>query len=251
MKITKNTRDNPKKLKAVDFFCSGGGMSYGMQKAGIEIIAGIDFDINCKETYEANIIGAEFIHADVFELKEQDLEEKLSLRKNDDELVLIGCSPCQYWSLIRTNKNKSEKSKDLLKEFTRFVMYFKPGYIVVENVPGVLRRKNESGLYDLIDWLKKNGYEKPHFEIHNVNNFGVPQNRKRFTLIANRITPSEIKPVEYEGEKPKVIDFLGVKNGFPKVEPGHKDTSEFLHTVSNISSINKRRLQTMGMCMIR
>ena len=38
-------------LKAIDFFCSGGGMSFGLQKAGIKVIAGIDYDISCKETY--------------------------------------------------------------------------------------------------------------------------------------------------------------------------------------------------------
>lgn len=64
-------------IKAVDFFCSGGGMSYGMQKAGIDILAGIDFDLSCKETYEANIEGAEFIHADVFELQEKELQKRL------------------------------------------------------------------------------------------------------------------------------------------------------------------------------
>ena len=72
-------------LKAVDFFCSGGGMSYGMQQAGIKVLAGIDFDESCKETYKSNIKEAEFIHADVFELKEKDLQKKLSLKKNDDE----------------------------------------------------------------------------------------------------------------------------------------------------------------------
>jgi len=30
------------KLKAVDFFCSGGGMTQGMRQAGIEVVAGID-----------------------------------------------------------------------------------------------------------------------------------------------------------------------------------------------------------------
>lgn len=70
---------NKCKLKAVDFFCSGGGMSYGIQESGINILAGIDYDQSCQSTYEANIKGAEFIHADVFDLKAEDLQQKLSL----------------------------------------------------------------------------------------------------------------------------------------------------------------------------
>ncbi|MAL61008.1 MAG: DNA (cytosine-5-)-methyltransferase [Flavobacteriaceae bacterium] len=230
-------------LKAVDFFCSGGGMSYGMMQAGIDIIAGIDIDESCKETYQANIKGAKFIHADVFDLKESDLENSLSLEKNDDELILIGCSPCQFWSIINTDKTKSAKSKNLLVEFSRFVKYLKPGYVVVENVPGVLRKKEESGLNEFIQWLENNGYDNPHFKVHNVNDYGVPQNRKRFTLIASRISKEEIKPLELKSNKVVVKDVIGVENGFPKINAGHKDKTDFLHTVPRISFINKKRLK--------
>jgi DNA (cytosine-5)-methyltransferase 1 len=230
-------------IKAVDFFCSGGGMSYGMMQSGIEVVAGIDFDESCKETYESNILGAEFIHADVSELKEKDLENRLSLKKNDDNLVLIGCSPCQFWSIINTDKTKSAQSKNLLVEFSRFVKYFRPGYVVVENVPGVLRKKEESGLDEFIEWLKTNGYANPHFEVHNVNNYGVPQNRKRFTLIATRVSNKELKPSKWKGEKPVVKDVLGVENGFQKIEDGHKDKTTYYHSVPRISDTNKKRLK--------
>lgn len=227
--------------KAVDFFCSGGGMSYGMQQSGINIIAGIDFDKNCEETYKSNIKNADFIHADVFELKESYLQKRLSLKKNDDSLIFIGCSPCQFWSIINTDKEKSKKSKNLLKEFRRFVEYFNPGYVVVENVPGVLKRKEESGLEDFINCLKRKGYIV-HFDVHEVSEYGVPQHRKRFTLIANRVTGKEIKPEKRLGKKLTVRDVLGEKNGFPKVEAGHKDDSSFLHTVAGLTDINIKRL---------
>jgi DNA (cytosine-5)-methyltransferase 1 len=232
------------KLKAVDFFCGGGGMSYGMQNAGIKVLGGIDYEPSCKETYEANLKDAKFILADVFNLTTKELEAELNLLRNDDELVLIGCSPCQFWSIINTDKNKSEKSKNLLVEFRRFVEYFKPGYVVVENVPGVLRKKEESGLASFISWLEeeKNGY-KVHFDVHNVNEFGVPQNRKRFTLIANRVTKIEIIPFKDSSERLVVKDVLGINNGFPKVKAGHKDNTNFLHTVPSLSQMNKERLR--------
>ncbi len=241
MKERKKNTPYQNKLKAVDFFCSGGGMSYGMQEAGIKILAGIDFDINCKATYEANIKNAEFIHVDVFDLKEKELEEKLALNKNDDQLILIGCSPCQFWSIINTDKTKSTKSKNLLKEFMRFVEYFNPGYVVVENVPGVLRKKEESGLDEFIYWLQSNEY-KVHFDVHEVSEYGVPQHRKRFTLIANRTTLHEIIPLTAKGKKVTVRDSIGEHNGFPKVLHGNKDESDFLHIVAGLQKINLDRL---------
>lgn len=234
--------DSMKNLRAVDFFCGGGGMSYGMQQAGIQVLAGIDYEVNCKATYEANIKGAKFIQADVFELKETDLEAELSLKQNDDDLVLIGCSPCQFWSIINTDKKKSEKSKNLLVEFERFVHYFNPGYVIVENVPGVLRKKKESGLESFINSLDKRGY-KVHFKVHNTNDYGVPQSRKRFTLVANRIGESAVFPAMDSNQKLTVRDVLGKENGFMEVEAGHKDESDFIHSVAGVSEITMKRLK--------
>ncbi|HFR8694213.1 TPA: DNA cytosine methyltransferase [Neisseria gonorrhoeae] len=152
----------------------------------MQVLAGIDYELSCKETYEANI-NAKFIQADIFELQPETLEKELGLKKNDDDLILIGCSPCQYWSVIQTDKRKSEKSKSLLLEFQRFVEYFNPGYVVVENVPGILSRMKESGLDNFIKLLEEKGFTV-HFGIHNTADYGIPQSRKRFTLIANRIT---------------------------------------------------------------
>lgn len=229
-------------LKAVDFFCGGGGMSYGMKMAGVQVLAGIDYDENCKETYEANIEGAEFIKADVFKLKEKELKEKLHLKKKDDNLILIGCSPCQFWSIINTDKKKSSESKSLLIEFRRFVEFLKPGFVVVENVPGVLRQKEESGLAGFIEWLEKEKY-KVHFAVHNVSDYGVPQSRKRFTLVANRVTEKAIFPSKLKTPAITVAEVLGEKNGFSKIEHGHKDETDFLHTVQKVGPINLERLQ--------
>jgi DNA (cytosine-5)-methyltransferase 1 len=228
-------------LKAVDFFCSGGGMSSGMLNAGIKILAGIDYDNSCKETYEANITGAKFIHADVFEYQEAELEKELNLQRNDDDLIMIGCSPCQFWSIINTKREKSEKSKSLLVEFKRFVEYFNPGYVVVENVPGVLRRKDESGLEDFIIWLEASGYAV-HHGVHNVMEYGVPQSRRRLTLIANRVNNNVLEPIKYNGKLKTVFDTIGEHNGFPKVEAGHRDETEFMHTVAGLKQINIDRL---------
>ncbi len=225
-----------KQLKAIDFFCSGGGMTYGMRIAGINVIAGIDIDPDVKETYEKNNLGTTFIQADVFELTERDLAEYTGIKKNDDDLILIGCSPCQYWSIIRTDKKKSKKSKDLLKEFHRFVKYYNPGFVVVENVPGLEKKAEESGLKEFVDDLKNRGY-KVHYDIFNLNEYGVPQTRKRFSLIASRVTDGIVNP-EKEDYKPVVKDFIGKHNGFPEIPAGYTDESDFQHTSAKLSKEN-------------
>ncbi len=228
------------KLKAIDFFCSGGGMTYGMRKAGIDVIAGIDNDPDVKDTYEKNNPGTKFIQADVFQLKEVDLSKYTGINKNDDELILIGCSPCQYWSIIQTDKEKSKKSKDLLKEFHRFVKYYNPGFVVVENVPGLERRAEESGLKEFIDDLKGRNYEV-YWDVHKLNEYGVPQTRKRFSLIASRIIKNEIIPKKSK-KRPTVKDFIGTQNGFPQVNAGYKDKTRFQHSVAGLSKENLEAL---------
>lgn len=231
-----------KTIKAVDFFCSGGGMTYGMRKVGIDVIAGIDVEICCRETYEKNNPSSKFILADIFKLEEKELKENINLKRNDDDLILIGCNPCQYWSFVRTDKTRAEKSKDLLAEFHRFVKYFDPGFVVVENVPGILRKKEESGLQDFIFDLESRGY-KARYKIVNLNEYGIPQTRRRFSLIASRVTENSIFPEPDKNNRPVVKDFIGVHNGFPRVNAGFRDSSEFNHTVANLSERNIERLK--------
>ncbi len=234
---------NPKeKIIAIDFFCSGGGMSYGLNSSGIKVIAGLDIDIKCKETYEFNIPNSKFIHADITKFTENELQEKINIKKDDKNMVFIGCSPCQFWTLLNTDKTKSQKTKNLLKEFSRFVIHYLPGYVVIENVPGILSRKEESKFEKFKINLEKNGY-KIKYKIVNLNNYGVPQSRKRFALIATRVNKKPIFPKAEKRNFPCVKDFIGIQNGFPKIDAGYSDTSEFMHTCSNLSPKNLKRIR--------
>jgi len=228
------------KIKAVDFFCSGGGMTCGLVQGGINVIAGIDNDPACKETYVKNNPNSKFILADVFDLKEAELARQLSLKKKDDDLVLIGCSPCQYWSIIQTDKTKSQKSKNLLMEFKRFVDYLQPGYVLVENVPGILGKKDKSGLDTFVADLEKKGY-KVHYEIVNMSDYGVPQSRRRFSLLATRLHDRKVFPVKDTGTRPTVRGAIG--KGFKKIPAGHRDSTTFHHSTANLSEKNLQRLE--------
>ena len=227
-------------IQAIDFFCSGGGMSYGMQKGGINVLAGIDIDSSCKETYEANIKDSKFISADILKMTAESLKEHINIKFSDDNMLFIGCSPCQYWSVMRTNKSKSQLTKNLLCEFLRFVIYYKPGHVIVENVPGILKNSNESKLDVFIDTLEASGYHII-YKVVSLDDYGVPQSRKRFTLIANRVK-KEINFPSTSSERITVRKAIGDYSKFPKITAGHKDDSDFMHSTARLSDINLKRL---------
>ena len=225
--------------KAIDFFCGGGGMTCGLRQAGINVIAGVDFDSDCKETYESNNEGAKFINADITKLPLNFFEEKFNIKKNDDRLIMVGGSPCQYYSLINTSREKSRKSKGLLMDFKNFIEYYNPGYVLVENVPGIMTNK-ESVLPFFLSFLSEMGYGNVKYDIIDMSYYGVPQTRKRFSLIASRVTSVDLP--KKDNKKAILSEFIGVNNGFLRVAAGHHDITPFNHTVAGLNDINLQRL---------
>ena len=228
-------------LKAIDFFCGGGGMTCGLRQAGINVLAGVDLDASCQDTYEYNNRGSQFILANIKTLALDFFEQKFNVKKNDDNLIFVGCSPCQYYSIINTSKKKSLASKDLLMDFRRFVQYYNPGYVLVENVPGIVTNKN-SVLPDFLNFLHNNHYKYGEYKVIDMSYYGVPQTRKRFSLIFSRHDSlcSLPKP---DKKRALLSDCIGVKNGFLPIPAGFYDSSDFNHTVPKLSPICLKRLE--------
>ena len=227
-------------LISIDFFSGAGGMSFGLHQAGIEVKAGIDFDPGCKETYELN--NGKFLQEDVSILQPSELEKSLGVERGLDNLVLVGCSPCQYWSRMNTDRYKSSASKNLLNDFWRFADYFRPGYLVIENVPGIASKAGNYALLDFLDNLVFRGYSFQR-KILSVSNYGVPQLRRRFLLIATRLSVKAPFPEEMSSVGITVRNFIGEPNGFPRIKSGHKDPTNFLHSCSSLSEKNLKRLE--------
>ncbi len=233
----KNTRE----LRAIDFFCGAGGLSYGLSLAGIKVLAGIDIDKECKDTYKKNNRGSKFIRADMKKLTPEKLEKRLKIRPNDDYMIFAGCNPCQHWTQIHTQKEKSLETKDLLGDFLKFIEYFRPGYVIIENVEGILSHRDESKLTELLDFFKKNKYACDYGKINGMY-YGVPQKRKRFLLVASRVTEKIKLPEADKQHILKVRDVLGTDKGFPSIQAGHIDETDFLHTTAYLTEVNIKRL---------
>jgi DNA (cytosine-5)-methyltransferase 1 len=126
-----------------------------------------------------------------------------------------------------------------LDDFKNFVLFYKPGFVFIENVPG-LETKVGSPLSRFKRELKKEGYK---FEQNVLNSkyFQVPQNRRRFILIASRLGDKIILPKQERKNLLTVRQAIGNYEDFPKVEHGYKDFSNFQHSVAKLSETNLLR----------
>lgn len=225
-------------LRAIDFFCGAGGVTCGFNKAGIQVLAGIDIDGSCKDTYEKNNKESKFIHADISQYSPRNLERDVNIKRNDDQLIFIGCSPCQYYTIIQTSKDKSAKSKLLLEDFRSFVDYFRPGYIFIENVPG-LESHDDSPLQSFKQFLNENGYVLDE-KVVNACYYNVPQSRKRYVLVATRVQKIIQVPSERVNKSMTVRNFI---KDFPAISAGHRDDTRLQHSCANLRDINLTRIK--------
>lgn len=231
----------PIRLKAIDFFCGAGGVTSGFKQAGIEVLGGVDIDIKCKATYELNN-SAKFFNVDVASCDKKQLGKYFRIRKNQRDLIFVGCSPCQYFSRINTEKSKSKVTRYLLSDFQEFVAYYRPGYVFIENVPGIETQAG-SPLKKFKTFLKKNGYVFDG-RVVNAKYFGVPQNRKRYVLVASRVKKTIKLPDELKGELKTVRDSIGDKKLFKPIKAGNTDKTEFLHSSAILSPLNIKRIKS-------
>ncbi|MCQ2121650.1 MAG: DNA cytosine methyltransferase [Fibrobacter sp.] len=234
-------------MHAIDFFCGGGGMTCGLRQAGINVVAGVDFDPDAKATYEYNNQGSVFVRADINTLERDYFKKNLNVQPNDDELILVGCSPCQYYSIIRSSKEKSKASKDLLLQFQEFIEYYNPGYVLVENVPGIITNK-DTILPQFLKFLEDHGYGSPNsrtckYAVINMKNYGIPQSRRRFSLIATRLD-REVHLPEYVANEKTVRQAIGDRRVYRRIEAGHRDDNLVrCHSAIQMSAINLERIQ--------
>src|ERR1044072_1584187 len=74
-----------------DLFCGAGGLTKGLERAGISVKLGVDIDPDCRFPYTKNN-RAKFLLKSVPDLSVDDLT---GLKKTRSYKLLAGCAPCQ------------------------------------------------------------------------------------------------------------------------------------------------------------
>ena len=186
-----------KKLKFIDLFAGAGGFSCGLEQAGFECLLGIDFNKHAMDTFALNHKKAIALHAPIQELS----NKKISRLLGDEKVnLVVGGPPCQGFSTVGKGNPEDERNT-LFREFCRVVRFLKPEFIVMENVTGLLAKKNEETLISILNTFKRMGYTMDA-RVLESQHYGVPERRKR-TICACKKWKNVWNEVKYCSERCK------------------------------------------------
>lgn len=185
---------------AVDLFSGAGGLSLGLEQAGFDVAAAVEYDPVHAATHEYNFPLTSVLCADVSAPLDAAVvieAVKAGMHKHghniaawDGEIDLVaGGPPCQGFSWIG-KRLIDDKRNGLVFHFFRLVSTLRPRYFVMENVPGMAQGGHSSILAELVAEFEDVGYRFPagkeRHRILNAADFGVPQDRRRLFLIGTR-----------------------------------------------------------------
>lgn len=159
-------------MRAIDLFCGCGGLSLGLETAGIKVVAAFDKWLPALRVYQLN-----FDHP----AQELDLsvEAPIDLFKRYAPDIIVGGPPCQDFSSAGLRDENGGRA-DLTLNFAQIVSTVRPEWFVMENVDRIL--KSQRVLQEAIALYKQAGYGLTA-KVLDASYCGVPQNRKRYFLI--------------------------------------------------------------------
>jgi len=228
-------KNNKLSVVAVDLFCGVGGLTYGLNKAGIKVVAGVDVDEKCKFAYEENN-GALFIHKSI---KEITSEEILTLYPAQSLKVLVGCAPCQPFSK-HTQKEKKRETKEnwgLLYHFLELTKKVEPTVVSMENVPQIVKHKVFS---DFVEGLTSIKYSVNWQNVF-CPDYGIPQNRTRLVLLASKFGEIKLIAPTHKPENYKTVK-MAIGN-FESIKAGTSSKNDRLHKSATLSEVNLKRIR--------
>ena len=227
----------------IDCFSGVGGICTGFHAAGFSTKIAIEYVDSCVETYRENHPEVHVLSKDIRDVKTKEIQKILSGTEID---IVTSGMPCETFS---TAGSKSRSFYDhrqfLFKEGIRIAKAVNSKLILFENVVGIMSKKIEKGsetliMDELYRELEKAGYKNHISMVLNASDFGIPQSRERFFILA-----SNNKEWKLEGPAPNFnfrsvtvedafIDIPNVEiNSGKEVNWYNKDSSHYSKLMRN------------------
>ena len=176
-------------FEVVDLFAGVGGLSEGFAAAKIngkplyKVKLMVDDDRDAALTYRHNRPYVPYMLADLSKMPPKQLLEKAEL-KTEELDVLIGGPPCQGFSVLRRNHALDDPRNKLMGIFVRLARALRPRMFMIENVPNLLAKAQESFRREIFDYVERHYLVKA--AVLNAYDYGVPQWRHRTFVVGMR-----------------------------------------------------------------
>jgi len=177
---------------AVDLFAGGGGLSYGLQRAGYRVGLAVDTDKWAVETHSHNFGGLS-LNWDLSDPER--LAQLTELLRTVEVGIVAGGPPCQPFSRAGRSKIRSlvaagtrdpvDRRKDLWRVFLDVVLAVRPKAVLMENVPDMALGDEVRVVRQIVSELEAHGYHC-NVDIRRAWEHGVPQHRQRLIVVATR-----------------------------------------------------------------
>lgn len=204
----------------IDCFSGPGGICTGLRAAGFNTKVAIEYIKSCVDTYSANHPDVHVIHSDIRDVTKEQILPFIPAEGID--LVTSGM-PCETFSTAgNTSRSFYDERQFLFREGIRIATITKAKLILFENVPAITTKTVEKKSKELIvDVLKKElveaGYSNYIEVVLSAAQFGVPQRRKRYFILASRDPNIKLSaPTSNCGKEITVGEaFVGLPNVIP------------------------------------
>lgn len=207
----------------IDCFSGPGGICTGMHAAGFDTKVAIEYIRSCVDTYKANHPEVHVIHSDIRKVTAEQILPYIPAEGVD--LVTSGM-PCETFSTAgNTSRSFYDDRQFLFREGIRIAQIANAKMILFENVPAIVtktvERNDPTLIVDVLKYeLKEAGYENMVQVVLDASQFGVPQRRKRFFILATKDKNITLSVPEVTSDKVVTVDeaFIDLLNVIPNSE---------------------------------
>lgn len=223
LELTTKLREEDKNvILAADLFSGAGGLSLGLEQAGMKVVLSADHDPRALETHSHHFGGM----AVKWDLSDPSrVEEIASLMEENKIEVLAGGPPCQPFSLagrpiikslVRQGRREPHDTRrDLWRSFLEVARLAEPQAVIMENVPAMALDREMFILRSMVLELEMLGYHV-HTRVLEAWRYGVPQLRNRLFLVA--VKGGTI--FEWGEESARKVTLANAISDLPAVEGG-------------------------------
>lgn len=236
------------------------------------MIAGIDKDSGCRETYINNnqnefldLVPPEYLCHDMFAYshdfpsgEQHIIADRLNslIRQYqghapDLPLLFAICAPCQSFTKFVQRNLTDDRTKSrvrdrlLISQTVPLIRRFKPDMVLTENVAGIRRGRHAGIWMSFVNQLSELGYSVGE-QVVCASRFGVPQRRKRSILLAvrnpTRTLEIEVPQMDGDATATSVQEAIG---HLDPLQPGQASLQDANHRCRRVSDLNQKRLRSV------